>query len=612
MVAFSENNGEEDRLMIKQSKKVITPDSNKQATELDILVPDLKSTYDKFIEQISFFKYIKDNSNNISPELLKAAASNLVCLGEEGRKCFHELVQDSPNYQQEYIEQVFNEAVDSYKKKMPPVSYETIACYGVPLSTGEHSTPIQELLSLKKDYDLRARGFHFNENGKIMFNANIFVKYVLGRVKIIFVNDVDYSTWDQRGYWRKIAESQLAKILREILHEASPNIWKKKYEGEYMVALQREVEHITELNLYKDYLNLENGMLNLKTMELEPHAPEFYSSIRVPISYNPLAKCSLFEQTLEKIMDGDKDRINLIQEIMGYFLTSERVIQKAFFFHGNGANGKSVLAEVIRHVCGKENVSNTPLSSLGSRFGLQNLPGKTLNISTENEFFDKYIDTQNFKAITGGDAVNVEQKYKQACSYELFCKLLVLINNMPHTRDNSHGYYRRIVLIPFNRTFTGEHADNDLLNKLLLELEGILIFALEGLKRLRNQNYNLTEPSAVEEALENYQREQNPVLEFFQDRVEIVSGSSTEKPKISRAFIKWCEANGNDNWARFNSQKFWELFKQVMRDNGVEYLTKKSQGTIRLVNVKIKKDLGQENNVNFNGASNLSNTLLDF
>jgi len=145
-----------------------------------------------------------------------------------------------------------------------------------------------------------------------------------------------------------------------------------------------------------------------------------------------------------------------------------------------GANGKSVLAEVIRHIAGPDNVSNVPLAKLTDRFGLDNLPGKTVNISTENELGDKHLNTQNFKAITGGDVVNVEQKYKDSFSCELFCKLLISVNQLPKTLDHSHGYYRRLVIVPFQKVFREEEQDPNLLDKLLTELEGILVFALEG------------------------------------------------------------------------------------------------------------------------------------
>ena len=122
---------------------------------------------------------------------------------------------------------------------------------------------------------------------------------------------------------------------------------------------------------------------------------------------------------------------------MGYVLTKDMRLQKAFIFHGIGSNGKSVLADIIRHIAGEDNVSHAPLNKLGERFGLDNLPGKTVNISTENELGEKHLNTQNFKAITGADTINVERKYQDSFSCELFCKLVVLVNRLPRKRSFS-------------------------------------------------------------------------------------------------------------------------------------------------------------------------------
>ena len=117
----------------------------------------------------------------------------------------------------------------------------------------------------------------------------------------------------------------------------------------------------THLDVYKrqdlHFINLRNGMIDLRTMDLEPHHPSYYSTVQVPVKYNPDAKCPQFKRFLESVFDGDQERINLVQEIMGYVLTKERRLQKAFIFYGVGANGKSVLAEVIRHIAGPDNVS---------------------------------------------------------------------------------------------------------------------------------------------------------------------------------------------------------------------------------------------------------------
>jgi phage/plasmid-associated DNA primase len=56
---------------------------------------------------------------------------------------------------------------------------------------------------------------------------------------------------------------------------------------------------------------------------------------------------------------------------------------------------------------------------------MQNLPGKLVNISSENEF-DRKFNSQSFKVISGGDSTNVEQKNRDSFNIKLFVKLIIL------------------------------------------------------------------------------------------------------------------------------------------------------------------------------------------
>lgn len=382
---------------------------------------------------------------------------------------------------------------------------------------------------------------------------------------------------------------ELEKACRGILHEVEDAIWRNSWHGEYMSALKLEVDHLAIMDQAKDLINLKNGMLDLCTLTLMPHAPEYYSTVQIPINYNPEATCSGFHAFLESIFDEDQERIALVQEIMGYCLTKDVRLQKAFIFHGIGSNGKSVLANVICHMVGKENTSHVPLSRLSERFGLDNLPGKTVNISTENELGEKHFNTQNFKSITGTDVINVEQKYKDSFSCRLFCKLIVLANKLPTTKDHSHGFYRRIVIVPFNRVFIEKEQDKNFLAKLLTELDGILSFALRGYQRLVLNNHQLTVSSFAEKALAAYKEQQNPVLLFMREQLTFVPEESTERKLVYPAFQRWARKNDLNEFAGITRQAFWNLFRAGAAEVGYEPTTKKIQGNIYLNGVALNE-----------------------
>jgi putative DNA primase/helicase len=330
-------------------------------------------------------------------------------------------------------------------------------------------------------------------------------------------------------------------------------------------------------------------MYNIYTRKLESHDPKFLSTIRIPVNYNALAECPLFKKFLYDLMQGDEERIMLSEEIIGYCLTMLNCIQKGFFFYGTGSNGKSKFADIISYLCGKANISNMSLEVLGTRFGTETLPNKLVNISPENEFNGKYMDTSNFKSITGGDTMHINAKYKTGRSHDIFAKLISLLNKLPDTKDTSNGYFRRVLIIPFYNVFNGENDDKEIVDKLLNELEGILNVALEGLNRLIDNKFNLTESKVVNEIFNQYKLEQNPVEEFFQDKVISNEEASIKQCEILKYFKKWSIQNGYNDLSFISSTRFWNLFRKVLNDNGISYQnTKKIKGITYIVGITIE------------------------
>jgi putative DNA primase/helicase len=403
---------------------------------------------------------------------------------------------------------------------------------------------------------------------------------MLKRMTLVQLDNEQIFAYRKDGVFEEIKEGVLKSFCYNILHEAKPNSWEGSWEGEYFKALKRQIPYVETMNPRRDYINFKNGMLNLYTMEFTEHSPNFLSTIQVPYEYDVNATCPIFEAFLHDVFEGDEERVNLIQEIMGYCFLPEIKIQMAFFFFGVGSNGKSVLAEVIRQMLGTQNVSNVALNNLSGSFGMQSLLNKLANISTENEF-DRKFGTQNFKVITSGDAVEVNIKYHAPVNTVLFAKSIVLLNQMMDSNDLSNGYFRRFLIIPFNKIYkelkAGQepeegvsYMDKSLITKLLQELPGIAMFALRGLTRLINNNFNLTESKACRRALEEYEGRLNPIAEYFNEQVIIdPTIYPTLRSSFRKDFCKWAEANGFDNMKSIGATRFWDLFKKVLKDNGV-------------------------------------------
>lgn len=449
----------------------------------------------------------------------------------------------------------------------------------------------QEKAIAKAKEKLTKIGFIFDKKGNFKkINGNIFAKHIKEHLDLLIFNEDTFYEYKD-NVWKKISYLALSRKLRDLLHKYIDNIWSLELEEQYLEPLKREVDYVNEMNTHREYINLKNGLLNLHTFKLEKHRKDIYSSIQIPINYNPSADCPRFKAYLKDIFNGDNERIMLVQEILGYCLTAETKAQKGFIFLGEGSNGKSVLCDLMYHLYGKENISSVSMKDLSNSFARYNLVNKTVNISTENEIDSKGLDTQYLKAITTGDIIFAEEKYRQGISFRPFCKLIFALNKLPYSKDKSYGFIRRLIILLFDAKYELElserdkknpkikKADPNLLDKLLEELDGILNFALEGLKRLRKNNYRFTQSKVSNKVLEDYKEEINVVLQFIRENIEEASNRERiVRGEIRKRFDEWCKDNRHKGAIDMNSRKFWAEFRKALDSERIFYSEGKSNG----------------------------------
>ncbi|NFS29453.1 DNA primase [Clostridium botulinum] len=566
--------------------------------------------YTEEVLTVPFISEVLKEPLSYNIELLKAVAVNMAYV-EGGKDIFlTEALKNDETEEKDY-EKIFKEA-EQYRKTKGKITYEKISLLGYNGDISkDFDSPEKEINNFIKMKKLSKRGFYFDAKGNIRFNVNTFLRYVLSRYKIVRTQTGNYYIYNvESGYYEAKDEIFIAKLFRDIMHEAAKDIWRKAYKTEYMDALPLEIPNIEKMNECKNYINLENGMLNLNTMILEQHNPKFYSSVRIPINYNPDAKCVKFDKFIADIMDDDQDRINIIGEQLGYSLTAETKAEKFFVWYGSGANGKSLLSKIYKLVCGEENVSNLSINDLCDKFGLARIPDKTLNISNENESFGKTLNTQNLKAIASGDRMNINVKYKDGFDYSPICKLVFLMNTLPNVSDNTDGFYRKMLILPFNKTFKGDNQDKNLYQKLAEEKEGILVFALNGLKRLRDNNYSFTKSEVCEDILGSYEKENNPMIEFIDDCLSVVNGARTSNKDMLDEFKRLADGNGRDDIAKMSAQAFWKLFKLVLAKRGITYKTGKNNGDRYIEDFKLVNQTNLTNATNV--IVNSSGTTIRF
>lgn len=290
-------------------------------------------------------------------------------------------------------------------------------------------------------------------------------------------------------------------------------------------------------------VNVRNGLLDIRDMNFKEHTPSYLSTVQLNVEYNPQAHCPQFEKFLNEVLDCRL--IPLVQEILGYLLTTNTSAQKSFVLLGPARTGKSTLLWVVEYLLlGKKNVSNIPWQEIGDKFKTAELLGKLANVFSDLP--SKSIDdTGIFKVVTGEDYLMAEKKNKNPFKFRPFARLVFSCNELPKNYvDRTEGFYRRLIIVPFNRQIEKNKIDKALKYKFQREKEGILNWALEGLRRLYENNFEFSENELTDEVKKEYKRENNNVISFVEECCEIDSLFSCSRIELYESYKEFCGESG--------------------------------------------------------------------
>jgi P4 family phage/plasmid primase-like protien len=352
-------------------------------------------------------------------------------------------------------------------------------------------------------------------------------------------------------------------------------------------------------------LNLENGLLDMRTMELKPHTPDYPSTIRIPVTYKPDAECPRVTRFWQDVVGTDN--VPLIEELFGFCLAPDYSIHRAFLFVGDGANGKSSMVELLRRFLGEKNCSTVPLQAFETnRFVSSLLWSKLANLYADLPT-TSIQHTGRFKMLTGGDTVPAEEKYRSQFSFKNRAKLVFSANKPPKIEnEDSFAFWRRWIIVNFPNEFVQNRADKNLLAKLTVqkELSGVLNAALAGLKRLW-LNGEFTYLASVNDVTEQYMKASNPIYAFLQDCCVLSAGIEhwVSKDDLYDAFKAFCMAN---KLPVMGKESFGRALKNCPEASSVKSRRHRVMGTLtygweglELVNEKIegtreKEEPGEE------------------
>lgn len=396
-------------------------------------------------------------------------------------------------------------------------------------------------------------------NDRMSFKPRMLATRILEQYRLLYCPDIGVLYKFNGRFWEEFFEDHLRAVALQYLGNESKQAWVQ--DAVFQIKALCTIQHGRALNDQVKYICVKNGMLNIDTLVLEPHAPDFYSTYELGVTYNPDSKdnCTRFLQYLDETVQTPAV-IDQIQEFIGYCFLRASPFAKCLLLLGPGSDGKSKLLKLIREMIGPENCASVSFSEMEDQFLRSSLYLKTVNISTE--VGSKAIESPYFKAITSGDPINAAFKHKNSFEFIPYCKLIFAANKMPRVLDNSEGFYRRILPVQFKRQFREGDPETDpfLEEKLLAEKSEIFMWALVGLKRLMD-NKQFTNCEETMDLLMDYKRLNNPVVCFIQDCCETDDTSQVAKKELFKNYESYCRENGYRAYSRENF--FRELYAAI-------------------------------------------------
>ncbi|MBO9457343.1 hypothetical protein J7376_19260 [Paracoccus sp. R12_1] len=299
----------------------------------------------------------------------------------------------------------------------------------------------------------------------------------------------------------------------------------------------------------------EKGMSPMPEVKLIPHAREQMLSKLIPVDYDPDAKCPRFDEFLRQIQPNIEVR-QFLQRWFGLSMSGIPV-QKLAFFHGSGANGKSVLVDIVSRIMGDYSATAKieSLTGKNKKSGSDSQPDLipligARSVRTSEPEEGERLQEALVKALTGGEPMMIRDLFSGMIEFQPYFKLTISGNHLPDIRGGDDGIWRRVMLVKFPVQIPEQKRvpKTEMDAILWEERSGILNWLVEGL--LHFLDGGLAEPEEVIAATEGYRKDSDPIGTFLGDATLVTGyeGDFMTSRELIDAFNFWIEERGETRW----------------------------------------------------------------
>lgn len=397
----------------------------------------------------------------------------------------------------------------------------------------------------------------------------------------------DGSRWQKKADYiaqekgKALADVQKAKLIEyrklgnhnaDLLKAMDSHV--KKMRGERgisnMIKLARS-SSMKSANVFDSdplLFNCQNGVYNMVTGELMPHASKHYCTNIAGASYDVNAKAPKWEEFLNKILPEEGKKF--LQMAVGMAAIGKVYEEAMIFMIGVGSNGKSTVANIVSRVFGDYSITLQPDIITATRDGktppdFAEVRGKRMVFISETEEGDR-LSTKGLKRLTSNEKQSARRLYSQPEEFEPSHTVFYSTNHKPRIGSGDYGTWRRIKNLPFEYRFTDAEKITSFATDLLAEeAEGVLAWCMEGARIFIKNEYKLNTPELVKDATEEY-KENEDIIGMFIDEKCILGltkrnaiGDEEKNReaagKMYAAYRLWCKDNSTfcKNISDFNN-----------------------------------------------------------
>ena len=404
-----------------------------------------------------------------------------------------------------------------------------------------------------------------------------------GLLKACISEHLSYKTVDGSYYWycngyykhmdKNAVKAKISAYIPDTL--TNDNLLNNVYN--LMLADSDHMANEKDFNTNEKYINFKNGLYNIDTKALEPHNADILYTRQVNTEYiegstiTEYHTFTKFIRDLCKNADGDIDwqAYKALQEVAGLAISNiygHKTKKAVFLYSPVGNTGKSQFLGLLGHLIGQENITSIPLQNMNEdkgRFAFANAGLVRLIMNGDQSKAD-IKDSSTFKSVTGGDAIKVEAKGKDIKALVFKGLVLIACNDLPYIADDKGEHiYRRMYIVPCTHTIEEKERDPNILDKMIKKLPAIVNWAIEGLHRLKANNYNFTEIAAGNQYIEDYRNNSDTVFGFLSDEGYTITKDPKDKISKKRLLEQYNQYCIREERQSVSKRQFGERLEKI-------------------------------------------------